>query len=154
MLTFLDVFKFQLLQTFLALVVITTMAGYAMAPAPFELSSFVLCSIGTGLCSAAANSINQYHEVPFDAQMSRTRNRVLVRGLVTPLHAIGFGIGAASTGICMLYYGLNGMTALLGASNLLLYTCIYTPMKRYSILNTWVGSIGKLFLFICLYLKC
>lgn len=114
-----------------------------MAPAPFELSTFLLCSVGTGLCSAAANSINQYHEVPFDAQMSRTKNRVLVKGLLTPLHAIGFAVGAASTGICMLYYGVNGLTATLGAANLLLYTSIYTPMKRFSILNTWVGSIGK-----------
>lgn len=120
------------------------MAGYAMAPAPFNLSTFILCSVGTGLCSAAANSINQYHEVPFDAQMSRTKNRVLVKGLLTPLHAIGFAIGAASTGICMLYYGVNGLTASLGAANLILYTSIYTPMKRFSILNTWVGSIGGL----------
>ncbi|XP_037024831.1 protoheme IX farnesyltransferase, mitochondrial [Bradysia coprophila] len=124
-----------------SLVVITSMAGYAMAPAPFELSTFILCSVGTGLCSAAANSINQYHEVPFDAQMSRTKNRVLVKGILTPLHAIGFAIGAASTGICMLYYGVNGLTAALGAANLILYTSIYTPMKRFSILNTWVGSI-------------
>ena len=32
---------------FLALVVITTMAGYAMAEAPFEFSTFIFCSIGT-----------------------------------------------------------------------------------------------------------
>jgi len=65
------------------LVVVTTMAGYAMAPAPFDLITFMLCSAGTGLVSGAANSINQYHEVPFDAQMSRTKNRVLVRGVLT-----------------------------------------------------------------------
>jgi len=53
-----------------------------MAPAPFELSTFVLCSIGTGLVSASANAMNQFHEVPFDAQMSRTKNRVIVKGLV------------------------------------------------------------------------
>lgn len=129
----------------LALVVITTMGGYAMAPAPFELTTFILCSLGTGLCSAAANSINQYHEVPFDGQMSRTKNRVLVKGLLTPLHAIGFATVAASTGISMLYFGVNGLTAALGAANLILYTSIYTPMKRFSILNTWVGSIGMPF---------
>jgi len=28
-----------------------------------------------------------------------------------------------------------------GATNLLLYTSIYTPMKRLSIVNTWVGSL-------------
>jgi protoheme IX farnesyltransferase len=63
--------------------VLTSMAGYAMAPAPFDPVTFVLCSAGTGLLSCAANSINQYHEVPFDAQMARTRNRILVRGHLT-----------------------------------------------------------------------
>lgn len=114
-----------------------------MAPAPFEFSTFALCTIGTGLCSAAANAINQYHEVPFDAQMSRTKNRVLVRGLVTPLHAIGFASVSSLAGISFLYFGVNGFTAALGAANLLLYTSIYTPMKRFSILNTWIGSFGK-----------
>lgn len=71
-----------LIFVFLALVVITSMAGYAMAPAPFELSTFLLCSLGTGLVSGAANSINQFFEVPFDSQMSRTKNRVLVRGIL------------------------------------------------------------------------
>lgn len=131
----------------LALVVITSMVGYAMAPAPFMPTTFLLCSLGTGLCSAAANAINQYHEVPFDAQMSRTKNRVLVRGLLTPLHSINFAIASASVGIGLLYFGVNGYTAALGAANLILYTSIYTPMKRFSILNTWVGSIGRHFLF-------
>lgn len=42
-----------------------------------------------------------------------------------------------------LYYGVNPVTAALGAANLILYTSIYTPMKRISILNTWVGSVGN-----------
>lgn len=59
------------------------MAGYAVAPAPFEWSTFGLCVVGTGLLSSAANAINQFHEVPFDAQMSRTKHRVLVCGRLT-----------------------------------------------------------------------
>lgn len=65
------------------LVVITSMAGYAMAPAPFSWATFGLCLTGTGLLSCAANSVNQFHEVPFDAQMSRTKHRVLVCGRLT-----------------------------------------------------------------------
>lgn len=119
------------------------MAGYAMAPAPFDPAAFAFCTLGTGLLSAAANAINQYHEVPFDAQMSRTKNRVLVRGLLTPLHAVGFAAASATFGLGLLYYGVNGYTAALGVANLVLYTSIYTPMKRFSIANTWIGSFGK-----------
>ncbi|CAG9802800.1 unnamed protein product [Chironomus riparius] len=124
-----------------SLVVITSMAGYAMAPAPFDLNTFLMCSVGTALLSGSANSINQFFETPFDAQMSRTKNRVLVKGYLTPLHAVGFAAVAASTGLLILSHGVNDLTAALGFTNLVLYTCIYTPMKRYSILNTWVGSI-------------
>ena len=75
--------KINVFIVFIALVVITTMGGYALAPAPFDLHTFVMCSLGTGLVSATANSINQFFEVPFDSQMSRTKNRVLVRGYLT-----------------------------------------------------------------------
>ncbi|KAJ2952571.1 hypothetical protein O0L34_g6894 [Tuta absoluta] len=124
-----------------SLVVMTSMAGYALAPAPFELTTFALCAAGTGLVSAAANAINQYHEVPFDAQMSRTKNRVLVKGLLEPVHAISFASVASATGLGVLYFGVNPLTAALGAGNLILYTSVYTPMKRMSILNTWLGSV-------------
>lgn len=131
------VFIFQII----ALVVITTMVGYAMAPAPFDPSTFLYCTVGTGLCSAAANAVNQYHEVPFDAQMARTKNRVFVRGQLTPLHGINFALASATIGTGLLYFGVNGYAAALGAGNLFLYTSIYTPMKRFSILNTWIGSV-------------
>ncbi|RLV88291.1 hypothetical protein DV515_00015473 [Chloebia gouldiae] len=45
-----------------ALVVSTASAGFAMAPVPFELTCFLLASLGTGLASCAANSINQVSE--------------------------------------------------------------------------------------------
>lgn len=124
-----------------SLVVMTSMAGYTLAPSAFDLQTFALCSVGTGLLSCAANAINQYHEVPFDAQMARTRNRILVRGLLTPLHALGFASVCAVTGLTTLYFGINTLTTAFGMTNLILYTSIYTPLKRISIINTWVGSI-------------
>lgn len=123
------------------LVVLTAMAGYAMAPAPLEVTTLLLSAVGTGLVSASANSINQFLEVPFDSQMDRTKSRILVRGLVTPLHAVSFAIVCGTAGIGMLYCGANGLAAALGAVNLVLYTCVYTPMKRLTILNTWLGAV-------------
>lgn len=58
-----------------------------------------------------------------------------------PAHAIGFAIVTSAVGATTLALGVNELTALLGLSNLILYTSVYTPMKRISILNTWVGSI-------------
>ncbi|XP_078135679.1 protoheme IX farnesyltransferase, mitochondrial isoform X2 [Sander vitreus] len=65
-----------------ALVVTSAAAGYAMAPVPFDPLIFFVSSLGTGLASCTANSINQYFEVPFDSNMNRTKNRPLVRGQI------------------------------------------------------------------------
>lgn len=62
-----------------------------------------------------------------------------------PTHAIGFAAITSTTGLGILALGVNPLTAALGATNLVLYTSVYTPMKRMSILNTWLGSVGELF---------
>jgi len=123
------------------LVCLTAAAGYGMAPGPLSLTTCLLATGGTAMASAAANSINQILEVPFDSQMSRTKNRVLVRGQLSPLHAATFAAVLATSGTALLYTFVNPLTAGLSLGNLLLYTSVYTPMKRYSIANTWVGSV-------------
>ena len=43
----------------LALVVLTALGGYTLAPAPIHMGALLWTLAGTGLCSAAANSFNQ-----------------------------------------------------------------------------------------------
>lgn len=123
------------------LVALTTMCGYAMAPGAAAVSTLLYTTAGTMLCISSANAINQWIEVPYDAQMLRTRNRVLGRRQLSPIHAFSFGVVTGITGVGILGTMVNPLTAALGAANLLLYTCIYTPMKRASIANTWVGAV-------------
>lgn len=126
------------------LVTLTGMAGYALCPAILSTSTSITTllsmTVGTALCSASANALNQTVESPYDAQMPRTRNRPLPSRSITPLHAASFaaatglgGVGALAT--------INPITAALGLANIVLYSGIYTPMKRISIVNTWAGSI-------------
>ncbi|XP_069373495.1 protoheme IX farnesyltransferase, mitochondrial [Paralichthys olivaceus] len=124
-----------------ALVVTTAAAGYAMAPVPFDPLIFFVASLGTGLASCTANSINQYFEVPFDSNMNRTKNRPLVRGQISPLHAVSFALACGVPGVALLTLAVNPLTGFLGALNIFLYTCCYTPLKRLSITNTWVGAL-------------
>ncbi|XP_026557923.1 protoheme IX farnesyltransferase, mitochondrial isoform X2 [Pseudonaja textilis] len=123
------------------LVVGTASAGFALAPVPFDLSCFLLVTLGTGLSSCAANSINQFFEVPFDANMNRTKNRPLVQGQISPLLAVSFGICCAVPAITLLILGVNPLIGALGTFNIFLYSCCYTPLKRVSIVNTWVGAV-------------
>lgn len=73
--------------------------------------------------------------------MNRTKDRVLVRGQLTPLHAFTFASVCGLVGVTTLFVFANPLTAALGATTLFLYTAIYTPMKRLSVLNTWIGSV-------------
>lgn len=69
---------------------------------------------------------------------------------------MGFAAVCAVSGAMMLYFGVNGLTLSLGLTNLVLYTSVYTPLKRISIVNTWVGSVGKFnfVVFFSFLLKC
>ena len=124
-----------------ALVGLTAMCGYAIAPGAMDVSTLLFTTVGTGLCITSANAINQWIEIPYDAQMLRTRNRVLGRRALSPFHAFSFGVGTGIAGVTTLATMVNPLTACLGAANILLYTGVYTPMKRASIANTWVGAV-------------
>lgn len=135
------------------LIVLTTAAAYAIYPVNPLLTStataspslsaltLVFLTSGTALCSASANALNMLFEPEHDAKMSRTRNRPLVRGLLSKRAALLFAIATGMVGTAALYSGVNPTVAGLGALNIFLYAGVYTPMKRISVLNTWVGAL-------------
>ncbi|WFD36728.1 heme o synthase [Malassezia cuniculi] len=130
------------------LVVLSGMMGYALCPASLCVATTVppvlrLLALAAGitLCSTSANALNQIVEAPYDAQMARTRARPLPRRALSPTHAFTVATTSAVAGIGILAGALNPLTAALGAANIVLYSFIYTPMKRASIANTWVGAV-------------
>ncbi|KAL8816745.1 MAG: hypothetical protein Q9223_004298 [Gallowayella weberi] len=135
------------------LIVLTTAAAYSLYPVPAVLlphataspslstMTLVFLTSGTALCSASANALNMIMEPEHDAKMSRTRNRPLVRGYIGRKGALAFAAVAGVIGVGSLYYGVNPTVSFLGGLNIFLYAGIYTPMKRISVLNTWVGAV-------------
>ncbi|PPQ75674.1 hypothetical protein CVT24_001937 [Panaeolus cyanescens] len=117
------------------------MSGVALSPLPTTIPILLATAAGTALCSASANTLNQIQEVPFDAQMARTRTRPLVRRAITPGHAATFAAVTGVAGPVLLWTVVNPVAAGIGAANIVLYAGVYTWMKRKTIWNTWVGSI-------------
>ena len=135
------------------LIVLTTATAYSLYPVPAlllpsstaspSLSALTLIFLtsGTALCCASANALNMLLEPKYDAQMSRTRNRPLVRGLIGKKGALIFATATAILGVGSLWFGVNPTVAFLGGLNIVLYAGVYTPMKRISVLNTWAGAV-------------
>lgn len=135
------------------LIVLTTTAAYSIYPVPALLSAtatttpslstltLLFLTTGTFLTCASANALNMLFEPEHDAKMSRTRNRPLVRGLISKRGALLFAIFTGITGTAALYAGVNPTTAFLAAVNIGLYAGVYTPLKRISVINTWAGAV-------------
>ena len=138
------------------LILLTTTSAYSLYPIPDILSSttalapstlststltLAYLTTGTFLSCACANTLNMLFEPKYDALMTRTRNRPLVRKLLTPRAALIFAVLCGTSGLTLLYLGTNPTVAGLSALNIFLYAGVYTPMKRVSALNTWAGAI-------------
>ncbi|KAK2623574.1 hypothetical protein QTJ16_007128 [Diplocarpon rosae] len=135
------------------LVVLTACASYSLYPVPELLLpsatatpslsplTFLFLTTGTTLCAASANAFNMLYEPKWDAMMSRTRNRPLVRGLISTKGAALFATLAGIGGTAALYFGVNPTVSFLGALNIVLYAGAYTPLKRISVINTWIGAV-------------
>lgn len=132
------------------LIVLTTTSAYTLFPviaspmtASLALSPLTLLNLttGTALSSACANALNMIMEPEHDAKMTRTRNRPLVRRLITTRAALLFAVFTGASGVALLNYGVNPTVAFLGALNIFLYAGCYTPLKRISVINTWVGAL-------------
>lgn len=123
------------------LVVVTTACGHVMAPGTIDVPTIAAACSGTFLLSASANSFNQIIEIPYDSIMARTRQRPLPSERISPAHATAWASATGIGGLATLAICTNPLTTALGGSTLALYTLVYTPMKRTSPLNTWVGSV-------------
>ncbi len=124
------------------LVVLTTTVGFYMASIG-EINWLLLLNtvIGTALTAAGAAVLNQVVERDLDKLMPRTLNRPIPAGRVLPGEATIYGVALGVSGVGFLAWLVNPLTAFLGGATLLSYLFVYTPMKRWTSLNTIIGAI-------------
>ena len=123
------------------MVLITTAAGWWLAPGAHVLSMAAATLAGVALIVAGANAFNMYLERDVDALMKRTRSRPLPSGRLPPLAALGFGAVTSIASVPLLTASVNALTAMLALCSLLLYVAVYTPLKRHS---TWSVAVGAI----------
>jgi protoheme IX farnesyltransferase len=98
--------------------------------------------IGTALVGGGANAFNQYLERAEDAKMGRTQKRPLVSGVLKPAEALGFAWAISVVGVAYLWLKVNTVAALMGLAVLAAYLWAYTPLKKRTSLNTYVGAVA------------
>ena len=101
---------------------------------------FIYLIIGVFLTSSSSGILNQCYEVELDAKMTRTESRPLPSGRVDKNIALFFGILLSISGVSILYFLVNPLTALISFMTIFSYVCIYTPSKTKSKWNTIIGS--------------
>ncbi len=123
------------------MVVLTSLAGAAVAPGALSLGYWVLFALGSYCIVGAANAFNCYLERDVDALMKRTQNRPLVTGSLKPETAFIFAAILSVLGLFILGHFFNALTAVLGLLGFALYVWAYTPLKRHSMSALFVGAI-------------
>jgi len=97
--------------------------------------------IGGTLSAGGANAINMYVDRDIDAIMTRTQNRPLVTGIITPRNAIIFAVTIEVIAFFWLWYFVNLLSAVLAVAACLFYVFVYTLwLKRTSKRNVEIGG--------------
>ncbi len=99
-----------------------------------------LC-LGGFLVSGASITINQIIEKDLDKLMSRTMDRPLPTGRLSVKEAAIFAMVIAGIGLTILTLYTNTLTTLLSLLSMLLYSFVYTPLKRVGPIAVFVGAI-------------
>ena len=124
------------------LVVVSALAGYAMAAGDSLDIMRVLCTVvGTGLVAGGASAFNQLIERDADGLMNRTRLRPLPDRRLQPFDAVVFASTLSLSGLLILAGAVNVLSATVALATLATYAAVYTPLKRRTSFATVVGAI-------------
>ncbi len=123
-----------------ALVTFSAVVTYLTVAESVDYKKIIALSIGGFMITAAANGFNQITEKELDKLMDRTRNRPLPTGKLSVNEAFVFCVLFALVGIALLWFFTNPLSAILGVISIILYTSVYTPLKRVTPFSVFVGA--------------
>jgi protoheme IX farnesyltransferase len=126
------------------MVVITAAAGYYLASlrsgiSPFNLQ-FVEAMLGIGMMTVGSSTLNQVLERRTDALMPRTAKRPMAARRLSLTHGLVVGFLAIGLGSAFLAITTNPITGMLTLLTAVGYVAVYTPLKRISMIATFVGA--------------
>ena len=126
------------------MVVITAGTGFYLGSLRSGISPFhaglVQALAGIAVVTGGSSILNQALERQTDVLMRRTAGRPMARGRIGLAHGLVLGFLAVFAGSLYLAYTTNLMTGTLTLLTAIGYVAIYTPLKRVTPLNTFIGA--------------
>src|SRR5450631_3901385 len=108
-----------------SLLLLTTIATMYVAGDPSPVLVALTC-LGGYLSAGGAGAVNHWFDRDIDAQMTRTANRPIPAGRVSPTAALIFGCSLAALSLLELSIAVNPLAAALSFAGFLGYVFIYT----------------------------
>ncbi len=115
--------------------------GYVLAAKNFDTITLLMLSIGGFFMSGTSVAVNQILEKEDDEKMDRTKHRPLPTKKLSRKEAIIFAILIGFGSLFLLLVYTNLLTVLLSLFSMLLYTCVYTPLKRIGPIAVLAGAV-------------
>ncbi len=127
-----------------SLIVMTAWCGYyagALKSGTSSLSwTLVNALVGIGLVSAGTAALNEVMEHEADAAMRRTQHRPLPAKRMSVAHGLAAALAATLGGTAWLWLTTNHLTAALTLATSVSYLVLYTPLKKFHPICTFVGA--------------
>ena len=115
--------------------------GFVLGSPYVNWMNLIMLFAGGFLLSGASITINQVIERDLDKLMNRTMNRPIPTGRVTVNEAIIFAAICFVLSIGILIQYTNVLTTILSVVSMVLYSFVYTPLKRVGSVAVFVGAI-------------
>ncbi|PHZ33202.1 protoheme IX farnesyltransferase [Yersinia mollaretii] len=123
---------------------ISVVGGFLLASkGVIDYPLFLATMFGVSLVVASGCVFNNYIDRDIDRIMERTKNRVLVKGLIDPKVSLIYASVLGIAGMLLLYVAANLLAMLLAVIGFVIYVGVYSLyMKRKSVYGTLIGSLS------------
>jgi heme o synthase len=115
--------------------------GYVLGSPQINWFNLIMLFIGGLLMSGGSSAINQILEKDLDKLMTRTMTRPLPTNRLTVNEASWFAVACLVAGTAILIKFTPVITVLLSLLSMVLYSFVYTPLKRVGPIAVFVGAI-------------
>lgn len=123
------------------LVSFSAIFGFILASDNFYILDLIVLGISGYLVTAASVINNQILEKDLDSKMDRTKDRPLPTNRISKLNSLITSVFFMVIGLTTMTLYFNMVAGLLSLVSLLLYTFIYTPLKRVGPIAVFIGAI-------------